>query len=440
MRNFLNNLFRDFRTSSSARGGRRMPRRTRLEIEGLEERLALSTATQTGSILSIIVDPGELMTLRSDGAGHIEVLDNTIDKKFTISSINSVSIGVQTGNAADNVQIDDSNGMPFFPGTTITLYGYGGGTGGNVLGLVGSRTVAGGETYVAGGASFTLGTISMDNLKFQFDRSIGGVYDSIPITGTLDIQTSGTNVQLNSYANYGPSQQLSGMGSGGGGSLVYSNKGYVQLEDYAVNANITLKASSAAPGEQYFEVNMHGAGDTTTIAATPSNVITDVVTYIAPVANQATVNLEANAGPVDIGGNSTTSVTIGQLLGNGLSTTRGIQANVTVAGAESLVVIDTGSLVLGTVTLTPSTITGPGLFFGLDSLFGNSGVSVSYSNVGRTLVTWDSPAGIEVLSENWIHPFNGVSHPSADGLLSAPSTPNAVVDSVFTSGLSGLIV
>jgi hypothetical protein len=104
----------------------------------------------------------------------------------------------------------------------------------------------------------------------------------------------------------------------------------------------------------------------------------------------------------------------------------------------SLVVSDTGSLVLGTVTLTPSTITGPGLF-GIYSLFGNSGVSVSYSNVGRTLVTWDSPSGIEFLSENWIHPFDGVSHSSADGLLSVPSTPNAVVDSVFTSGLSGLI-
>jgi hypothetical protein len=439
MRSFLNNLFRDFRTTSSARGGRRAPRRTRLEVERLEKRLALSTAKQTGSILSIIVDPDETMTLRSDGASHIVVTDNTLSKKFTISSINSVSIGVQTGYAADIVEIDDSNGMPFFPGTTITLYGNGSGSGQNFLNLGGSRVVSGGETYVAGGAPSTPGVITMDNLKFQFDRSIAGVWDSIPITGTLDVQTSGTNVQLNSYGP-GQLQYLGGLGSGGGGNLSYSSKSSVQLEDYAVNANITLNAAAAAPGEQSFEVNMHGAGDTTTIAATPSNVRTDVVTYIAPVANQASVNLQANAGPVDIGGNSSTHVFIGQPLGNGLFSTRGIQANVTVAGAASLVVSDTGSLVLGTVTLTPSTISSKGLF-GIDSLFGNTGVSVSYSNVARTLVTWDSLSGIESLGENWInHPFDGLSHQSGGGSLSVPSTPNEVVNSLFTRGLSGLIV
>jgi hypothetical protein len=39
MRRFLRNLFRDFRTTSTARGGRRAT----LELEGLEDRLALST-------------------------------------------------------------------------------------------------------------------------------------------------------------------------------------------------------------------------------------------------------------------------------------------------------------------------------------------------------------------------------------------------------------
>jgi hypothetical protein len=42
MRRFLNNLFRDFRTISTPRGSRRAPRRTALQLEGLEDRLVPS--------------------------------------------------------------------------------------------------------------------------------------------------------------------------------------------------------------------------------------------------------------------------------------------------------------------------------------------------------------------------------------------------------------
>jgi hypothetical protein len=42
---FLNNLFRDIRTTKRARPARRAPRRAMLQVEGLEERLALSTTT-----------------------------------------------------------------------------------------------------------------------------------------------------------------------------------------------------------------------------------------------------------------------------------------------------------------------------------------------------------------------------------------------------------
>jgi type VI protein secretion system component Hcp len=53
----LNNLFRDFRTTKTARPARRAPRRTNLQLEYLEDRLALSTASLHAATLNAIVAP-----------------------------------------------------------------------------------------------------------------------------------------------------------------------------------------------------------------------------------------------------------------------------------------------------------------------------------------------------------------------------------------------
>ncbi len=50
MRRFLNKLVRDFRKTSTARGARRAPRRAPLGVEGLEDRLVLSTAVPPGLV------------------------------------------------------------------------------------------------------------------------------------------------------------------------------------------------------------------------------------------------------------------------------------------------------------------------------------------------------------------------------------------------------
>jgi hypothetical protein len=44
MLRFFNKLFRDFRTTNSSRGKRRAPRRAMLQLEGLEDRLVLSSS------------------------------------------------------------------------------------------------------------------------------------------------------------------------------------------------------------------------------------------------------------------------------------------------------------------------------------------------------------------------------------------------------------
>ena len=91
--------------------------------------------------------------------------------------------------------------------------------------------------------------ISLDNnITFTLHNAIGLVSDSIPITGNLDVQTSGTSVQLNSIGPGFP-QYLSGMGVGGGDYLIYSNKPTVTLETYAPNAGVKLDCGFGARRE-----------------------------------------------------------------------------------------------------------------------------------------------------------------------------------------------
>ncbi len=421
--------------STVHRDTRRVPRRAILRLEGLEGRLVMTSATHLGSpflmnaipvgsslahtppivelttikastppttgVSFYIGQPGPIY-IHSDGAGDMIVEDVAVglNYQFPKASIRSVSIFVQQPSATSlsSINIDDSDGMPFAPGTSIDLNG----TGQIVLNLGGSRTVSGNETYVAGGAPWTPGTISLDNnITFTLHSCITLVGDSIPITGNLDVQTSGTSVQLNSYGP-GYSQYLSGMGVGGGDYLAYSNKPTVTLETYAPNAGVFLDAPDAAVGESNFMVNMHAAGENTTIDSTPKNVQT-VVNVDPPDAN-ATVALWGNFGPVIIDGDSTTAVAVGFPLNSTGPITQGIEADVWVEGASSLVVNDHGNVTTAeNVTVTDQSISGSGLF-------GNSGVTLYYGGV----------QGIDILAGQM-----------ADAYTVKPSSSNAV----FTSSL-----
>jgi hypothetical protein len=434
MRRFLNKLFRDCRTTSTARGSRRAPRRATLQVEGLEDRLVMSTvspvspfppttASQNGSTLNI--GAGQLgsgvTVIYSDGAGHIDV--STIGAQpqfafasFTISSIKTVNItglggaiGTTTGVYTSAVYIDDSKGLPFAPGTTISLSGSNTSPS-NVLYLGGSTTLGTNETYVPGSISTlhlggpgglsvirnTPATLSLNNLNIKFVLSSsfgGGITDNLPITGNLDVQTSGTQVQLYGDGGYQP---LSGLGNGAGSVLVYSGKPSVTLDTFAPNASIFLgdgavgasnftvnmhgagetiflDAPDPAVGYSYFTVNMQGAGETTTLDQTPKNVTT-VVNVDQPATN-AKVALWGNFGPVIIDGDSSTGVNIGYPLASTGTITSGIEANVTVEGASYLAVDNSGNTsTFEQVTVTEHTISGSGLF-------GNSNVTLTYGGI-----------------------------------------------------------
>jgi hypothetical protein len=282
----------------------------------------------------------------------------------------------------DSVVVDDSNGMPFGQGGIIQggkLYGTIinlSGIGSNTLTLQGSRGIAGTEIYAPGE------DIQLDNLLFNLKSGIASVTDKIQITGifgALDVQTS-SSVALS--GSNGSTQQLSFTGGvGGGTTLTYANKPNVTVDQSAPNAFDFLDATAAATGEQSFGVNMHAAGDNTTIDMTPKNVVTYVTTNAAPVGNNDSVTVWGNAAKVEIGGNSTTLVSIGFPLSPGLETTRGIQANIQVGGASSLSISDSGNVsTQENVMVTPGAISGSGLF-------ANDNVEVLYGSVGQLNIT-----------------------------------------------------
>jgi hypothetical protein len=384
MRRFFNNLFRDFRTTSSARGGRGAPRRVSLGLESLENRLVPSTASFANGILSITgVAPGHSIGISCNAGNNneVQVYDeysaDTLVYQGNKQSINTFEVQLSSGNG---VGIDDSNGMPFAYNTNVYLTGTGKG---NTLTLGGSRTVSGNETYVPGFGPASPAFLSVDNSNIHFDNSITSIIDFLPITGTDDVQTSGANVTLLNKLN----NEITGLGPGAGGALLnFWNKPTLELEEYAANATINLDDPGHGPlngvpdppePSPLFVVNMHGAGDTTVIAATPANEVTEVQTIVAPVANPASVLLEANAGPVEVYGNTSTTLRIGQKLSNGLFSTQGIQGNVTVQGVGGLSLLDNGNdTTAQNVTVTEKSVSGTGLF-------GNDNPTLSYAGVSN---------------------------------------------------------
>ncbi len=380
MRRFLSNLVRNFRTAKAARPARRVPRRAVLQLENLEDRLVPTTVSLSGSTLTISNVPlFDSITFQGYGNDGMQVLDNG---RSVYTNTNKQSISIVNLQAANDglVEVNDSNGMPFAYGTTINLSSSG--SRGAILELYGSRAVSGNELYVAGGAPWTPGMIQLDNSTFNLAPSIYNVTDYIQITGTFDVQTSGTAVQLEDGGDSGLADPaiFSGLGSGGGSlALGYAFKPFVVLDEYSADAGVGGEVYDESR-EQSFTVNLHGAGDSAIINGTPSSVLTTVNTVVAPVANQAAVYVQASAGPVTVNANSSTYVALGAEQSNGLYSTQDIQGTVVVNGAGTLAILDTGNTSQENVVVTPDSISGSGLF-------GTSSVTIWYNQVGSVYIS-----------------------------------------------------
>ncbi len=384
MRRFLNKLLRDFRSTNAARTARRAPRRASLQVEGLEERTVLSTASLTSSgTLLVTASPGtashlQQITFQADPhkAGFLDVLDDGIllgGKPFAISSIKNVTVSVA---GFDSVTVDDSNGLPFATEVNVSLSGSGIS---NSLNLTGSRPLSDGELegYSAGDGAIDGSLSTLDGNTFLFSKAIGSVTDSIPSDGLL-VDAFGSKVTLS--GSNGVTQKLSGLSIGGAGdTLTFSNKSNVSLGMESANASVSLNATAAAAGEQSFFVALTGKGATANINATPSTVLTDVVGGGVNGSNVSKINLLANSGTVKIGGGSATTVILGEPVPTGGSVTSGIKANVSVTGVEDLSLVDNGNFITPeNVTVTESTIVASGLF-------GNNAVELTYSDTANVV-------------------------------------------------------
>jgi hypothetical protein len=365
-------------TNDRARAPRRPTRAftCRPTLEGLEDRVTPSSATQVGSTLNIVADPGTtsatreiLLQVDSTKPSKLDVKDSgTLLGQFTISSINHVNVQV-AGN--DVISVNDNNGFPFAPGTGIFLLGSGSN---NKLAVVGNRSVAGtgvgGESFV-GGTSTQDGSLALfgPNVLFDFTGAISRVSDEVPDIQPLQVQTTAPNIDLT--GTNGVIETLDGLasGTGGGNILSFSGKQSVELQLRADNENATLNATAAAKGLASFGVTQFGNGDFVDINATPTFAgIPSGGTYISNSGFDDHVNLAANSGLVSISGTFSTEV----ILGSGISrnatnfsksVTSGINGLVQIHQVGTIDVEDAGNAkTKENVTVTESSITGTGLF------------------------------------------------------------------------------
>jgi hypothetical protein len=381
MHRFLNTLVRTFRSTNAARTARRVPRRSALQVEGLEDRTVLSTASLVGSTLLVTADSGTFgisfpghtipphirqTTFQADAIQHgkLDVFDGgTLLGRFAIASVKNVEVSL---GHLDAVNVNDSNGLPFAAGTTISLSASGVS---DSLNLTGSRIISGGETYTAGNGA-RAGSLTMGGATYEFSSTVGSVTDTVKTTAPLVVKAFGQRVTQS--GTNGVTQTLSGLSAGGAGdTLTYSNKNLVNLEMFSANGDATLNAKAAATGEKFFVVDLFIANEGVFVNATPSSVATNIVA-----AGQGdAVFVAANSGSLSINGSSSTFAMLGTGFGQ-VGVTSGIKANVFVEGVGRLAVTDPGNHTTQEhVTVTESTISGTGLF-------GNNAAVVHYSDVG----------------------------------------------------------
>jgi hypothetical protein len=467
------NLLNRFLGSPGGAQRRQQPRQNtiRPRLEALEDRLVLSTVTLSGTTLNIGATPNDTILLRDDPAtpGTLDVSDTAgLLGKFATSSFNTVKVSV-TGN--DAIKVDDSNGGPFATGTLMTLDGSGAK---NSLALIGSLpNPTGGETFTAGRAGLP-GDLGTGIGEFTFSSAISSVTDDLIDTGQLLVKAPGQAVTL--AGPNGQTETLNGLaGAGGGGnSLTFRGKTSVRLELDSPNAVASLNANQADAKLKFFLVDAFGNQDTVNINATPNLVQTNV--EMSGGAQNDSVNLRGNFGPVTINGDSTTVVALGtNNTDSSQSVTSGIRNNVFVEGAEALQILDGGNAATQeNMKVTESTISGTGMF-GSNSVVvtyeGDTDLEIETGRLANTYTVAGSHPGagfVSFVSINDDFSNAGLSvHVNVDGgsglalglfnqdpangslLISAPfgtfnpplgSVPNGNTDISFAGGLSSTVV
>ena len=363
------------------RKGRRpakLPRRP--QLEPLEDRMVLSSAVPVGTTLNVVATPGDSILFQQDFKDHSKLdvfTDNgTIGTLFPLGQFKAASfktVNVFSQDNNDAIQVDYSNGSPFAPLTSISLSGNGSDHFLDLFDLQGSKGITGGEVYTAGTAT-QAGSLSLAATTFRFSSAFSTVADKVPNTSpadTLDVNAPGRTITLSGSGGF--QEQFDGLaGTGGGGNtLIFANKAEVVLEVESDIALATLKATGADPALKGVTVDLLGSFDRADIQAAPSS----VSTAVQAIGKSGTVDVRANAGFVNVLGNSTTRVVLGSdPFNSATSLTSGIGRDVSVIGAGQLFIENAGNAKTSeNVKVTESTVFGTGLF-------GSNSVVVHYSS------------------------------------------------------------
>ena len=378
-------------TTTAGRPARAATRRPAPTVEGLEDRLVLSTATLAGSTLTVIASPGSNFGVGPSVAGSGSTTNapraitfqetygnpfqfNVFDSGVLLGQFSRLAVKNLNVTVAgrDAIDVDYSNQQPFFDGTTISIVGSGSNSpGSNSLNLTNnppSGVIGGADNYFAGSGSQS-GKLLIGGLQFNFGAAVGSVTDTIKTAVPLVVVSSGNDTAVALSGQDGVTQQLTSLadGGGGGGTLTFGNKSVVNLQMPGSASSVALNATAAAAGEKSFVVDLFGNNADLYLNATPSAVDTTV----DATGKTNDVGLRANSGRVFIDGTSSTLVFLGSVASK--PTTSGIKQDVFVNGVGTLEVFDTGNVTTKEyVTVTESTVSGTGLF-------GNNATVLHYS-------------------------------------------------------------
>jgi len=248
----------------------------RPQLEGLEDRLALSTANLTSAGVLVINETAGTTTQQTQvlleairptggssgsGIGHVQLptqmkVSDPVSGKdlgiFAIDQIKSISV---TAAGNDTITFDFTNGLMFKQGVTVTMKG---------------GPKASNNTFNVEGGPFNqtetlslsapggLSKLSLGGSTYQFDSTFSNVDDQASNTGNFSLSVPGTQITVNE-GRPGQSYEVS---SPGLPSVTFSNKSDVHLEMEGSGSVLTLNTSGACAGLKFFGVDMNAANQT----------------------------------------------------------------------------------------------------------------------------------------------------------------------------------
>jgi hypothetical protein len=248
MRRFLNKLFRGSRTTSSTRGGRPAPRRVTLQVERLEERLALSTTPPYFQILNVpaSVQAGSSLT--------VEVVERGIINNFAASPRPATSANLFLGAQGATLSLGTvslSDGIGF---ATVKLPTYA--ETGTLSAIAGSITGYAPLTLTPGPLThFVVSAPSQATVNSPFQVTVTAE-DALGNTVTSDNQAPRLTVSSGIFA-ISPLSWSNGVGTA---TVTQYAAGSMTLT--AAAGSVTGSASvSVVPAEAtHFQVTLEGGG------------------------------------------------------------------------------------------------------------------------------------------------------------------------------------